>query len=154
MEESDKNIAMRELEEPRVQQAERGSPLNGVVPPQEYRWKPGQSGNPSGRPKAAGSSIREWLNIMADWTTNDLQEVLDDPNASSAKATAARMWRDARSVERTKSGIPIAGPEAERICDQTAGKPKQALELIKTEKDETANGDQTATKENYASTKL
>lgn len=25
------------------------SPLNGVVPPKEHRWKPGQSGNPQGR---------------------------------------------------------------------------------------------------------
>jgi len=27
------------------------SPINGVVPPKEYRWKPGQSGNPRGVPK-------------------------------------------------------------------------------------------------------
>jgi hypothetical protein len=31
------------------------SPINGVPPPREYRWKPGQSGNPSGMPKGARS---------------------------------------------------------------------------------------------------
>jgi hypothetical protein len=32
-------------------QATGASPLNGVVPPIETRFKPGQSGNPKGRPK-------------------------------------------------------------------------------------------------------
>ncbi len=27
------------------------SPISGVAPPREGRWKPGQSGNPGGRPK-------------------------------------------------------------------------------------------------------
>jgi hypothetical protein len=127
--ESSSENAVSNVQDSPVQQAARSSPRNGVVPPPEHRWKPGQSGNPAGRPKAAGSSIREWLNIMTDWSTRELQAVLDDPEAPSAKATAARMWKHARSDERTKSGLPIAGPEAERICDQTAGKPRQAIEL-------------------------
>ena len=35
------------------------SPTSGKVPPVEHRWKPGQSGNPGGRPK--GESLTAGL---------------------------------------------------------------------------------------------
>lgn len=42
-----------------------GAGNGGVVPPPEHRWKPGQSGNPAGRPPNAGASLREWVNTFA-----------------------------------------------------------------------------------------
>jgi hypothetical protein len=33
------------------------SPITGFPPPIEHRWKPGQSGNPSGRPKPLSGAI-------------------------------------------------------------------------------------------------
>ena len=33
----------------------------GVIPPVETRWKPGQSGNPKGRPKGAATSFERVL---------------------------------------------------------------------------------------------
>lgn len=36
------------------------SPLNGVVPPKEHRFKPGQSGNPAGR-KPISEAVRKLM---------------------------------------------------------------------------------------------
>ena len=38
------------------------SPRSGLPPPVEYRWQPGQSGNPGGRPK--GQSITAELRAL------------------------------------------------------------------------------------------
>ena len=38
-----------------------GAGKGGVVPPVETRWKPGQSGNPNGRPKGAATSFERVL---------------------------------------------------------------------------------------------
>ncbi len=46
---------------------------NGNLPPAEYRWKPGQSGNPKGRPKGSGLSDR-------------LREVLDADDGAALDA--------------------------------------------------------------------
>ena len=37
------------------------SPLNGVVPPPQHRFKPGQSGNPKGKPKGTLSRVERQL---------------------------------------------------------------------------------------------
>ena len=39
----------------------------GSAPPAQFRWKPGQSGNPKGRPSGAAATV-EWMNAMADFT--------------------------------------------------------------------------------------
>ncbi len=40
-------------------------------PPAEHRFKPGQSGNPGGRPKLLGESYKQWLaKINAEGMTN------------------------------------------------------------------------------------
>ena len=38
-----------------------GAGKGGIVPPIETRWKPGQSGNPNGRPKGAATSFERVL---------------------------------------------------------------------------------------------
>ncbi len=100
----------------------------GRIPPVENRWKPGQSGNPSGR-KCAGLTLKEWFNQMADWSKAQLRATFDDPEASVAKISAARCWLHASSEMTTNSGSPIAGPEVDRILDRTIGKPTQAVDL-------------------------
>lgn len=98
------------------------SPISGVAPPPEHRFKPGQSGNPLGRPKA-GESIAGWLNTMSDWTQADLDRCLADPEAPMAKKAAARTWKHATSTDKNKVGTPIAGDDLDRICDRTVGGP-------------------------------
>ena len=47
------------------------APLDRDAPPEEHRFKPGQSGNPSGRPKLLGESYKAWLaKINAEGITN------------------------------------------------------------------------------------
>ncbi len=36
-------------------------------PPEKHRWKPGQSGNPSGRPKGAKSTGKMVMEILDQW---------------------------------------------------------------------------------------
>jgi hypothetical protein len=49
----------------RNEDRQHGAGNGGVVPPVDRRWKPGQSGNPAGRPKNAGATKKEWLNTFA-----------------------------------------------------------------------------------------
>jgi hypothetical protein len=66
------------------------SPINGVVPPLEHRFKPGQSGNPAGRP-CAGATIKEHINVMAasDLSESDLRAIARDAKAPWTKRAAA-----------------------------------------------------------------
>ena len=43
------------------EQATDGAGKGGVIPPAGTRWKPGQSGNPKGRPKGAATSFERVL---------------------------------------------------------------------------------------------
>ena len=90
----------------------------GVVPPLEHRWQPGQSGNPAGR-TTAGASVREWINAFAAYTHEEMQAVMTDPKATNAKTAAARAWLHATTDRCTKQGVPIAGPDLDRIMGHT-----------------------------------
>ena len=105
---------------PAIQAEIGGSPLNGVVPPPEHRWKPGQSGNPRGR-KAAGLSVKEWFNVMATWDRDQLQKVVDDKKESIERVSAARTWLTA--------GVEGAEDALREILDRTAGKPASSLNV-------------------------
>ena len=104
------------------------SPLNGVIPPPEHRWAKGHSGNPAGRP-SAGAAVLEWLNVMAEWPLAKIESITKDADAPASKVMAARRLLDACSEYRSTSGMPIAGPDFDRIMDRTEGKPKQSMDV-------------------------
>ena len=64
--------------------ADGASPLNGQAPPPECRWKPGQSGNPRGRP-------------VERPITQAIREALDAGDIASVKELAATGLRRARA---------------------------------------------------------
>lgn len=110
-----------------------GAGRGGIVPPAEKRWKPGQSGNPKGRPNA-GAAVREWLNVMQSWTLERIRGVLTDPKARANKVAAARIWVHACCEDRSSAGLPIAGGEIDRVMDRTLGKPVAEDLLTRLEK--------------------
>src|SRR5690349_4665088 len=75
------------------------SPLNGQVPPPNRRWKPGQSGNPGGRPKGPG--VTAALRALAQTQHN---------GKSVAEVLAERLMKEALSGK-----FPFAKEVLERL---------------------------------------
>lgn len=98
--------------------------LANLMPP----MKPGETRNPRGRP-SAGLSIREWMNQMQDWSSARLDAVMKNDDAPACQRAAARCWLDAMTRAYTSSGAPVAGSDLDRLCEQTAGKATQPVEL-------------------------
>ena len=98
--------------------------LANLAPP----FRPGESGNPAGRPNA-GASVIDWLNVMAEWTRADLRTVVGDDTLPANKLAAARLWLDASSTDRTSAGLPIATSALSELMDRLDGKPRQAVQV-------------------------
>lgn len=106
----------------------RGAGRGGIIPPVENRWKPGQSGNPKGRP-TAGACIVEWMNEMREWPLARIEKAMNDPKSPAAKVVAARTWIHSMTQDKNSSGMPVAGPDTDRLLDRTVGKPKQDIDV-------------------------
>ena len=81
------------------------SPISGTAPPISGRWKPGQSGNPTGRPKRKPLTDA-LLRVLAKLDDSELEELVREP------------------VKRLAAGDIGAFKE---IADRVEGKVPQAL---------------------------
>lgn len=84
-----------------------GNPGNRPLPPIETRFKPGVSGNPSGRPKK-NRDLEKTAEFYVDEAVKVLASALKDDDAK----------------------VRIAAANA--ILDRARGKPKQAVEIERT----------------------
>jgi len=101
----------------------------GALWPGQRRDERGR--NPKGRPKA-GAVVAEWLDIMADWTIDELREVLADRKAPAAKVQAAIDWIASASEDKDAAGHLVMSKHADRIHDRTVGKPQQQVNTSQT----------------------
>ena len=112
------------------------------------RWKPGQSGNPTGRAKGVvyPSELLHGLLAMGDdgvtpkFTKADLEKIVADENAAPARVIAAQSIIDAmldgKRHVRSKSGElklgaldPTPSRVRESLADRLEGKPVQKLQV-------------------------
>ncbi len=114
-------------QQPTTAVVRRVSPVNGQPTPEG--WKPGQSGNPKGRP-AIGASVLDWINAFGNYSLKEVRAVSADKAAPTAKIMAARQVLAACSERLNASGNRTAGPEIDRILDRTVGKAMQRAELL------------------------
>ncbi len=86
-----------------------GAGRGGTVPPPEHRFKPGQSGNPGGRPKT----------MLITQAYRELLEQLDPKEGKTLAQTLAR-----KAIQQARKGNLAALKE---ITDRTEGKAVQPL---------------------------
>ncbi|MFZ0640626.1 MAG: DUF5681 domain-containing protein, partial [Candidatus Acidiferrales bacterium] len=78
-----------------------------------YRWKKGQSGNPSGRPKSK---------TLSDAYKNKLEEsVPNDPEG--------RTWAELIAEAQVRDAVRGNVQAAREIADRTEGRPRQAIDF-------------------------
>lgn len=70
------------------------------MPPRERRWKPGQSGNPAGRPKGTSTSFESTIE-------RELSKRVDGDPLKGDKGRISRRTRIARTfLDRVEAGDP------------------------------------------------
>ncbi len=88
------------------------SPISGTAPPKEGRWKPGQSGNPSGRPK--WKPLTEALQRLADEEPRLWDELVRGIVVKAGKGDVSAMnsiWdRVEGKIAQTVGGSSDVGP--------------------------------------------
>ena len=102
---------------------ENGRWVQGYTPEGAKPYKPGESGNPTGR-KTYGAYASEWMNSMATWTEEQLLKVIGNrKNEPAAKVAAA---------QRVLNGIcdeKLGSEDFDRCCNRTDGRPTQRREM-------------------------
>ncbi len=112
-----------------------GTGSGGIAPPEETRWKPGQSGNPAGHPKgyypisAAEADLLSWP--LEEVVKPLLAEGLDAkiPAAYRRRLKAAHLVAIGRLRAAADSENRSGVASAEHLADRTEGKVKATLEL-------------------------
>lgn len=82
-----------------VEQPKPRAGRGGVIPPEKYQWKKGQSGNPRGRPSVAATQ-GVWLNMLAtrDPTAEQLRQIIGDDREPVLRRLAAKELLDRVAV--------------------------------------------------------
>ena len=62
---------------------------------------------------------------MQGWSAEELEKTANSKTAPAGEVIAAGRVLAAMSQAISKSGVPIAGPEFDRVLDRTIGKPQQ-----------------------------
>ena len=87
-------------------------------PPQHTRFKPGQSGNPKGRPKKVGASISEtfWkeINTMVIVTENGKSRKISKLEAMAKRHSVKAINGDPKSTELCLRAMTLGGVDADR----------------------------------------
>lgn len=114
--------------------ADHASPRSGVVPPVETRWRPGQSGNPSGHPKGYYSISAAEADVLS-WPLDVVQKLLEKGLDAKVPAFYRKRLKPAHLValgrlraasdSENRSGVA----SAEHLADRTEGKVKNTFEL-------------------------
>lgn len=100
------------------------------MPPPEYRFKPGQSGNPGGRPKAKITidRLREIIEKLAFLTRDELQELIANPKTVMIELQfASIMAQAAKSGDYSRMSF---------ILDRVVGKVAEFKDPLKDVRDE------------------
>lgn len=110
-------------------------------------WRPGQTGNPLGRP-AAGMALTEWYNelgIAGRYSVADLEAFAEgDDHMKAAAASTILGARKGRNPEKdySRSGIPLAANDLDRLHDRTVGKATQVVVVASVEVSPLALGEE------------
>ncbi len=97
---------------------------NGNIPPVEYRWKAGQSGNPGGRPKILREESASFLAEKVDGKTNArrliesmAETALSDRKDKTSAYRELRQTAESEATESDKSGGGLGGDNLVRLMD-------------------------------------
>jgi hypothetical protein len=91
-------------------------------PPKEHQWKPGESGNPAGPPKAK-TQLHRYICIYLDMTDAELNKIV---KTALTQAQRAAM----KLVRALKSGKGIKSENFTRyLIDRDLGKPQENVKV-------------------------
>jgi hypothetical protein len=97
----------------------------------EPRWKPGESGNPKGRPKKPVlqmkvegyklAEINDTIQMMCSMTADELKKIWDNPKSTILERTIASALK--KSIE--KGNLD----SVETLLNRVYGKPKEKMDI-------------------------
>lgn len=95
------------------------------MPKEDTQWKPGQSGNPAGRPKGR-KSFPDALRRFSSMTPRELKEQCAKPLDERDDITVLEAWAMLTAKEASEGNNLAARNLA---LDRSEGKPKQTLDI-------------------------